>query len=910
MPNGATESVYATPTGGGRVSFVTPPPSFDAANASPAELELYGVPAEPAKDSPEYPKWKSMVDGGIHFVAPPEQLVEASDAFSPPPPSSLVEHTEGLETGSSPVWGGYVNIVPTHGEHAEPDAYTKATGYYKQPEAAGPECGEQPASATWVGLGGWTANKILGQAGTLDNWFIKNKLYQNEAIIEIEPGELDLLHFSATPGHYMEAETQYLGEGKYHFYIYNYANHTAIAPKGSPTEGEFDGETADYIVEREFGHNLFNFAKVTFQGYTNGKAFQDSPTERVDMENKKGENVRVSNIAKKYEFTAKFKNCERADEQEEKYYEEVYGKLKREKVGTGYPAPKVTTGESSEVAGTTAKLNGTVNPEGDFTMYHFEYGVEADNFEGSSQVEVAGEGVKTVSVSAAVSELHSGTTYYYRLVAESGNGIRDGEERTFKTTGTPPPAPPTVTTEPAVEVRDESATLAASVDPNGADTHYYFEYGPNSTLFERSVPAPPGNDAGAGTSSVHEGVEAPGLLPSKTYYYRVVASNSTGTSYGEEKSFTTPTVWSVQATPNPHGTLESDKLGGVSCWSATACVAVGLYVETLGVAVPLVEDWNGTTWEVESAPTPAGATRSQFESVSCTSATACMAVGYYENGSSVELPLAEQWNGTTWTVTTVPNPEGNESPLLSVSCTSASACTAVGATWARGSGSALAERWNGKAWKIETTATISGTHGNVRFAGVSCAATEACVAVGQYNSSPPTGNEATLAEKWNGKTWTQQTMPNPGDGDYVDLVGISCSSTVACTAVGQGETKALIEHWNGTAWEIRARQIPPAPRWNLGHRPGVSGPCLASRPPPARRLGRMTTNLGFLVRCWASGGTERCGSWRSRLTEPASRPALCLGCRVRRRRLVLPPAIREPSLETTMNRRSLWLRDC
>jgi DNA-binding beta-propeller fold protein YncE len=549
MPNGATESVYATPAGGGRVSFVTPPPSFDAAKASSAELELYGVPTEPAKDSPEYPKWKSMVEGGIHFVAPPEQLIEAPNAISPPPPPSLVEHSEGFETGSSPVWGGYLNTVPTGGEHAEEDAYTKATGYFQQPEAAGPECGEEPSSATWVGLGGWAANKSLGQAGAVQHWFFNGKLHQNEAFIEVTPGEEDFLKFSATPGYYMEAETQYLGEGKYHFYLYNYANHTAIAPKGAATEGEFDGETADYIVERQYGHNLFNFGKAVFQGYTNGKAFQNYPTERVDMENKKGENVRVSNISKKYEFTATFKNCEKPNSKEEIEIEEEVGKIKRQKLGTGYPAPKVTTGESSEVAGTAAKLNGTVNPEGDYTLYHFEYGTEADNFEGSSQVQVAGEGVKTVPVSATVSGLHTGTTYYDRLVAESGNGTRDGEERTFKTTGAPPPPPPTVTTEGTSGVGTHAAALEATVNPNGLDTHYYFQYGTSSTRFQSDAPASPGNDAGSGSTPVKVSVGLTGLTPYTTYYYRVVASNSTGTNYGTEKEFTTlfsPPTYSMQ----------------------------------------------------------------------------------------------------------------------------------------------------------------------------------------------------------------------------------------------------------------------------------------------------------------------------------------------------------------------------
>ena len=715
------------------------------------------------------------------------------------------------------------------------------------------------ASYTWAGIGGWHSNEsTLAQDGTGQQ---APNLGPDEAFYEVvHPNEggggTIATKFHASPGHYFIADTEYTGSNKYSFYMYNYETHQ---PFRTIATGALWGKTTEFIVERPREHNLYNFKSVTFQGFTNGKAFRQYPNERIDMQS--GDFVKEqgflnaaapTNIINNYQFNDVFHICTKATEKTVE--EELEG------AGKGGKLPHAVTEGSSEQTGTTVKLSGSVDPEGTYTTYHFEYGTGAENYSAATPEKSAGEGSTSVPVSATVTGLQPGTTYHYRITANSAEGTAVGTDETFKTSGTPPPPPPTATTEAAAEVRDESAILAASVNPNGADTHYYFEYGPNSTLLERSVPAPPGNDAGAGTSSVHEGVEAPGLLPSKTYYYRVVASNSTGTSYGVEKSFTTPTVWSVQATLNPHGTLESDELSAVSCWSATACVAVGQYVETLGVAVPLVEGWNGTTWEVESAPTPAGATRSQFESVSCTSATACMAVGYYENGSSVELPLAEQWNGTTWAVTTVPNPEGNESPLRSVSCTSASACTAVGSTSASAStSSALAERWNGKVWKIETTATISGTHEGVSFEGVSCAATEACIAVGQYNSSSSTTAEVTLAEKWNGKTWTKQTTPNPGASTGVlYLRGISCSSTVACTAVGQFRNvvrsfNALIEHWNGTTWEIQSSPNPTGvpeefgqPSWDLqaascfsatactavgsyDDEPGVPGPLLGER---------------------------------------------------------------------------------
>jgi hypothetical protein len=88
LANGATKSIYVTARGK-KVTFITPPPTFEASKASPAELELYGVPAEPSKESPEYSKWKEMIDQGVHFVEPPEHLVQAAGGSVRPTTGSL-----------------------------------------------------------------------------------------------------------------------------------------------------------------------------------------------------------------------------------------------------------------------------------------------------------------------------------------------------------------------------------------------------------------------------------------------------------------------------------------------------------------------------------------------------------------------------------------------------------------------------------------------------------------------------------------------------------------------------------------------------------------------------------------------------------------------------------------------------
>src|SRR5205085_12521591 len=87
----------------------------------------------------------------------------------------------------------------------------------------------------------------------------------------------------------------------------------------------------------------------------------------------------------------------------------------------------------------------------------------------------------------------------------------------------------------------------------------------------------------------------------------------------------TGAVWtratSADPTPAPRNTLL-----GVSCPSATSCVAVG-DSRTGAVDHTLVKRLTGNEWSIEPSPDPAGAIQASLHSVECTSATACVAVG-------------------------------------------------------------------------------------------------------------------------------------------------------------------------------------------------------------------------------------------------------------------------------------------
>ena len=259
--------------------------------------------------------------------------------------------------------------------------------------------------------------------------------------------------------------------------------------------------------------------------------------------------------------------------------------------------------------------------------------------------------------------------------------------------------------------------------------------------------------------------------------------------------------WSLQTTPNPSGAKESDLLR-TSCSSSTECTAVGYYTTAGGTLVTLAERWNGTEWKVQTTPNPKEAKESSLEAVSCPSSTDCTATGSYRNASGTLEMLAEQWNGTEWKVQVTPSPEGavGNRLLQGVSCSSATACTAVGQYETLARAVTLAERWNGTEWKVQTT-PIVGEKGEEALLGVSCFSGTECTTVG-YGF--PTGEEA-LADRWNGTEWKAQTTPEVKGSHFED---VSCSSATACTGAGRSGELPLAERWNGTEWKVQTTPKP------------------------------------------------------------------------------------------------------
>jgi hypothetical protein len=289
--------------------------------------------------------------------------------------------------------------------------------------------------------------------------------------------------------------------------------------------------------------------------------------------------------------------------------------------------------------------------------------------------------------------------------------------------------------------------------------------------------------------------------------------------------------WSLQHAAAASGAV-ANALTSVSCVPVASgfCEAVGSHADASGVnSVPLAENWNGSTWKIQKTVTPAGGSMS-LTGVSCVSARFCMAVG----DRSGTTAGTEVWNGTGWALRRVPG-----APLTSVSCTSARFCMAAGGdghvdTWngtswsssATGSGFTSltslfcasptaceaigsgpsgdqAERWNGASWRAQITPTPVGGSA-LALRAVSCPRTRYCEAVGSY-FGPST--QLTVAEDWNGRTWTVQPTPNPANPSNISLAGVSCLSPTSCAAVGTNSSIlafTLAEVWNGKDWSLRS----------------------------------------------------------------------------------------------------------
>jgi hypothetical protein len=200
---------------------------------------------------------------------------------------------------------------------------------------------------------------------------------------------------------------------------------------------------------------------------------------------------------------------------------------------TTFDGPTVTTTAATSVGTVSATLNGTIDPDGVSSTYHFEYGF--DTSYGSQTAEsdpLTGTGA--VAATAPAAGLNPNTTYHFRIVGTNASGSITGNDQTFTTD----PAPPVLDGSPAFAsaITTSGATLNATLNPNGSATSFHFEYGTDTTYGTSTA----STDAGAGVGDQPVTADLTGLTAGTTYHFRLVADNGTGgVQHGADAVFST-----------------------------------------------------------------------------------------------------------------------------------------------------------------------------------------------------------------------------------------------------------------------------------------------------------------------------------------------------------------------------------
>lgn len=284
------------------------------------------------------------------------------------------------------------------------------------------------------------------------------------------------------------------------------------------------------------------------------------------------------------------------------YYFQVTAKTSR---GTNYgqileftttkpaPAPVVKTEPATAVNATTATLNGAVDPHDFDATATFCYGtsntLSGCTSVGASPTSVSGNA--NVPVSAELSGLTSGQTYFFRVLATNANGSDTGTILSFT------PGAPIAITSAAINGSTTMARLNGAARAQGDTATVSFCWGTSNTVTDgvlggscATVVAAPSTVSGTTLSPVTADVES--LTVGTTYYFQTIAEKNGKRAYGDVKSFvaaTGPDAVTDTATAGPRlngrVTANGDLTNVYFCYGQNSATRDGLLLGcTLTVA--------------------------------------------------------------------------------------------------------------------------------------------------------------------------------------------------------------------------------------------------------------------------------------------------------------------------------------
>ena len=264
---------------------------------------------------------------------------------------------------------------------------------------------------------------------------------------------------------------------------------------------------------------------------------------------------------------------------------------------------------------------------------------------------------------------------------------------------------------------------------------------------------------------------------------------------------TPSTVWKIQRSSNPSSMYHL--LYAASAVSANDIFAVGTYRDPEGAYVPLAEHWDGSSWSATIPPEgPCGdfTETTPLTAVAAISSNDAWAVGYCTYPGQ---KLIVHWDGKAWTEVSAPEACKFTSSFLSgVTAFSPTDVWAVGGyrslsgDCGAGFYRPLTLHWDGSNWKVIPPQLP--TQASFFFTAVAGTSSSDLWAVGTTDAQAP------VIEHWDGSEWKMVNSP----GSKIEFTGIvaltptnawAVASNVAC----QGGCKTpLIEHWDGSIWSI------------------------------------------------------------------------------------------------------------
>lgn len=192
--------------------------------------------------------------------------------------------------------------------------------------------------------------------------------------------------------------------------------------------------------------------------------------------------------------------------------------------------PTVSTSAVTECTSTTARVGGAVSDDGGYeiTQRGVYWGTKSNLLLNGYKLLI---GSGTGEFSQTLTELDRSVTYYVMAFATNVKGTTCGEEVSFTTV----PVLASVYTVTASNITTDSATIGGNIESDGGsavtDRGFY--------LSTTTSPLTTGSRIQAGIGSGAFYTKLGDLNPGTSYYYIAYAINNIGTSYGEEKSFTT-----------------------------------------------------------------------------------------------------------------------------------------------------------------------------------------------------------------------------------------------------------------------------------------------------------------------------------------------------------------------------------